>query len=637
MNPAKAHDNSAYMSFSLAHNPSIALIQEHIRRVVGDEAEYQDPATYHITAVYVTDISDDDLQQVLEWTKDDRWLIPSESHSIAITASRLGVFENGDERALHIVVDPAPQLLAEQAALYDRFVEAGYKAALSPYSNPANYKPHITLAYLKPGAPVPQVDFELACEVQALVFGRTDYEVFGVTHAKAREDKDIPMPDKIDQKIALLKTINNAYAELDKLESETPAAASEDRQEPAARKAWQPSQDEVNYTPLSADPAQLCGGCRWFNGSHRFEGDPVCHLIYNWPMDIVATGHCDRWEAIPDPEPEPMPVTIVEPEQKSLRQRLLDTFKNFTTRDQIGTGFKVEGNHWVATWSNNFEDRDGEIFPAKAIDDYVWRVDMGLVPPPDLQVWHLGEPTTIGKADWVGREGHFLVAAGEFGADEGAQAAKGFYTKNAHKTALSHGFTFDAGQFDGKHYHQFNTFEITLLPMGKEANRYTTLDGVKAMKLTDEKVQYLKQVFGPERATAILGDLEKKGKALEDLGAEYKDFLAVSGSEETEAVKAAADNADKTFTEIVPMLMEGQTEAITAATGALKAVNKLIGQMEAQNKQIDELRAELSLSPRASQADATVTDADKELQEQLQKKEEGSVGFNPFPGVNRGQ
>lgn len=634
MNMTKAQDSSAYISFSLAHNPSIALIQEHVRRVVGEQADYQDPATYHITAVYVTDISDEALQQVLEWTKDDRWLIPSEQHAFTITASRLGVFENGDERALYIAVDPAPELLAEQAALYDRFVEAGYQSALSPYSSPANYKPHITLAYLKPGAPVPQVDFELTCEVQALVFGRTDYEVFGVTHAKAQEVN--PMPDKIDQKIALLKQINNAYAELDKLEGDVPEADDKPAPPERGKMLWKPSQEEVNYTPLSPDQAQLCGGCRWFNGNNRFAEGPACHLIDDWPLDIVATGHCDRWEAIPNPEPEPMPVTIVEGEQKSLRQRLVDTFKNFTTRDQIGTGFKVEGNHWVATWSNNFEDRDGEIFPAKAIDDYVWRVDMGIVPPPDLQVWHLGEPTTIGKADWVGREGHFLIAAGEFGAEEPAQAAKDFYTKNAHKTALSHGFTFDAGRFDGRHYHQFNTFEITLLPMGKEANRYTTLDGVKAMKLTDEKVQYLKQVFGPERATAILGDLEKKGKALEELGAEYKDFLAAAG-EETEAIKEAAEHADKTFTEIVPMLMEGQTEAITAAAGALKAVNKLMGQMEAQNKQIDELRAELALSPRASQADETVIDADKELQEQLQKKEEGSVGFNPFPGVNRGQ
>lgn len=445
---------------------------------------------------------------------------------------------------------------------------------------------------------------------------------------------------KIDRKIKLLEEINRNYAELDKLDSEAPEAEAESESEseqPEGKKMlWKPSQSEVNYTPLSPDQAQLCGGCRWFNGN-RYADEPACHLIDNWPVDIVATGRCDRWEAIPNPEPEPMPVTIVEGEQKSLRQRLADAFKNFTTRDQIGTGFKVEGNHWVATWSNNFEDRDGEIFPAKAIDDYVWRVDVGIVPPPELQVWHLGTPTAIGKAAWVGREGHFLVAAGEFHDDDKAQAAKAFYAKNAHKTALSHGFTFDANRFDGRHYHQFNTFEITLLPVGKEANRYTTLDGVKAMKLTDEKVQYLKQVFGPERATAILGDLEKKGKALEELGAEYKDFLAVADGEETEAVKEAADKANENFAELVPLLLEGQSEAVTAALNAVKAVKELRDQIDTQNKQIDELRAELALSPRASQADETVIDADKELQEQLEKKEEGSVGFNPFPGVNRGQ
>src|SRR5690606_19121689 len=106
---------------------------------------------------------------------------------------------------------------------------------------------------------------------------------------------------------------------------------------------------------------------------------------------------------------------------------------------------------------------------------------------------------------------------------------------------------------------------------------------------------------------------------------------------ETEAVKEAAANADKTLTELVPELVAGQAEAVNAALNAVKLAKELRGLVDAQNKQIDALRAELALSPRASQADETVIDADKELQEQLEKKEEGSVGFNPFPGVNRGK
>lgn len=74
-----------------------------------------------------------------------------------------------------------------------------------------------------------------------------------------------------------------------------------------------PTQLETNYTPLSRKSAQLCSGCRWFTGAN--EGGPYCHIIEGWPQDIIATGHCDRWEAPPELTlnlNNPLPVIIVE-------------------------------------------------------------------------------------------------------------------------------------------------------------------------------------------------------------------------------------------------------------------------------------------------------------------------------------
>lgn len=293
------------------------------------------------------------------------------------------------------------------------------------------------------------------------------------------------------------------------------------------------------------------------------------------------------------------------------------------------TGFKVVGNHWLAVWSNNFKDRDGELFTAKAIDDYVERADTGVVPLPELWVWHIGKSVRIGAADWVGRQGHFLFAAGTFDADDKAQAAKGYYAKHADKTTISHGFTFPPEQFDGKHYHQFNSFEISLLPTGVEANLYTSLAGVKAMELNEAKKKYMAEVFGEERAGQILADWEKRGKALEDLGVAYKDFVGTDGNADalTEARKDAQDKAEKAFGELLSDALEGGAEAILAATEAVKAAKALDAKYADAMKEIDALRAEMQLRPRSASQSAETEVKDKAILDTMKQQFTRRDGF----------
>jgi hypothetical protein len=278
-------------------------------------------------------------------------------------------------------------------------------------------------------------------------------------------------------------------------------------------------------------------------------------------------------------------------------------------KDDEGTGFKVIGNYWWATWSNNFKDRDGEIFTAQALKDYEARVDMGVVAMPNLWVWHVGEQVDIGTAKMVGFDGHFIHAAGEFKTDPQALAAKAYYTKHAKDTGISHGFTYPLEKFDGKHYHQFNTFEISLLPRGTEANWYTSLEGVKDMTLDERKLSYLKEVFGEEHATRILADWDKRGKALEELNVEYKDFVAPADS--TTAVdEKAVENADKAFRDFIPELVEGSGEAVTAALEAVKASKATNAVVAELRQEINALRAEMDLRPRsASKAQETEVEA----------------------------
>lgn len=348
-------------------------------------------------------------------------------------------------------------------------------------------------------------------------------------------------------------------------------------------------------------------------------------------------------DTAPEPDdaaPEPAPALVPEvsaQESKSLVTRLAEVFKNFTTRDDVGGGFKAFGDYWLAAWTNNYKDRDGEFFPQKAIDDYIWRVDHGLVPPPELWDSHI-PGTRSGQADMVFRVGNFAMAVGTFDDTPNGQAAKAYYNSRRNKAeGMSHGFLYDQRAFKDNAYWQFNTFELS--PLGafnKAANPYATFEGVKAMSLTDEKKQRLETIFGKEQAELIIQQYEEKSKALDDLQVEYKDFAAVPEGDETEAVKSAADNANQTFTDLLPDLLAGHVEAIQAATEAVKAVKDARALLEAQQAEIAALRSELALAPRASQAKETTVD-DAELRDELETKEAGSIGFNPFPGVNRGE
>lgn len=398
-----------------------------------------------------------------------------------------------------------------------------------------------------------------------------------------------------------------------------------------------PMQDEVAYTTLSPTPGKACANCRWFKAVEYEEEGPElvseCHLIANWPVAILPTGLCNRWEAVPDATitQDPIPVVIVDAPSGDMQQgEAAFTVTHTTTdangktvaevwsgiqsaatkfarkllqaREELSSGLKVAGNAWLITWSNNFEDRDGEIFTQKSIDQYVARVDRGIVPPPELWVWHT-PGTRIGQASWVGRHGHFVLAAGEFDETPQAQAAKAYYQRHAHKTGVSHGFTFPATTFDGKHYHSFNTFEITLLPRDAEANRFTSLEGVKAMALDEKKRANLEAVFGKEQAEKILNDLEARGKALEETGVAFKDYVDATGDAPANAATEAVEQIETDLKWLIGDLIGDSAEDARVRAAAAKAFTALADEVKALRAEVTALKEIVDLKPRSASAD----------------------------------
>lgn len=274
-------------------------------------------------------------------------------------------------------------------------------------------------------------------------------------------------------------------------------------------------------------------------------------------------------------------------------------------RPRTPTGLKVQGNRWVAVWSNNFEDREREVFSQKAHDDYVARVDTWLTPPPELWVWHI-PGSRIGQAQWVGRHGHFMLAGGAFDDTEAGRKAAQYYRTHGPTTALSHGFTYPANSFDGTVYRAYNTFEISLLPRGKEANRYTTLKGVQNMSLSEEKRQHLEKVFGDEAAAQLLADLDAAGKALEDAEVAYKDFATLDDGDEAEVVRDAAKAVDATG--LLGDVLAGHADV---AEGQAKAATEIAAhttRLKAIEAQLKALHEAVAGRPRSASQDAATID-----------------------------
>ncbi len=227
-----------------------------------------------------------------------------------------------------------------------------------------------------------------------------------------------------------------------------------------------------------------------------------------------------------------------------------------THDDEPFAGFQVKNDLWFATWTNSFEDRAGDIFPQKALDAYVARVDAGDVEPPQLWSWHT-PGTRMGQAAWVARHGHFMIAVGTFDDTADGRAGKAYYAKHSKDLGVSHGFTYPPAQYVNGTFEYFDTFEISPLPRGSEANSYTwyeaVVQGAKAMAVSDKKRKHLEAIFGVEGAKKKLAELDKRGKELEQLGVAYKSVKA----EDTDAPATE----DEPRAEILTLLGDAFTEA----------------------------------------------------------------------------
>ncbi len=204
---------------------------------------------------------------------------------------------------------------------------------------------------------------------------------------------------------------------------------------------------------------------------------------------------------------------------------------------------------WMAVHSNRYQDRDHELFTESAHKDWTDFVNEHDAYPP-LRLWHV--PVNFGRADFVDYDDRgFVVSSGTFneGAEDIAEALSG-----RKDLGCSHGFRFDRRDRDADGvYHQYKTFEISVLPSRSASNQLTAFSaGREIPMMTEERKAFLLEVAGPERtgqldeAVAAMSTYAKeKGitfKALVD--ADFPDLSAVKGAGEGDGDEAPAETPE---------------------------------------------------------------------------------------------
>jgi len=428
------------------------------------------------------------------------------------------------------------------------------------------------------------------------------------------------------------------------------------------RKAFQGmlSQAETNYVPYSATKGKACANCRWFMNDG-------CFIVASWgaenPEPIIATGYCDRWEVTPEPPTDPieelaevltealsenaeaiisaLPTPYVDDmskaRNKTFGQRLKALLDDLRPKPSLAKQarqpfsiFKDAAGipHWHAIYTNNFIDREDEILTEKAHDNFIDRLDMGLVPMPTLQAWHT-PGSDHGLATCIWRDGHMVHAVGDFMDNDLAKAAIPYYEKYAHKLKMSHMFEAPMSAFDGKHYEDYNTIEITTLPPEAAANPYTSFEELLSMKdRSPEKSRYLEALFGKDNLAKIDAASEDINKGLEEQRIAFKDFTTVNAPDAPHSITLDEKGLAEAYADLVLTVAEvvKNVKALSNMVvskdnehkaGVAAAVKKFDDETAAWQTVIDDLAKQVNLPPaRAAHDPSTTVKPDEKLKAQ---------------------
>lgn len=208
--------------------------------------------------------------------------------------------------------------------------------------------------------------------------------------------------------------------------------------------------------------------------------------------------------------------------------------------------------HWFGWVSNKFRDRDvpaepklgGQIITEQAHKDFVqWVYQDPSENMPQLWPWHLPEGAHKSRADWIDYADGFLVMSGSLTEKE-AELLTGLGEE--YDLAMSHGLIRSDHHYDKERglIQKYRTFEASYLPREFAANEWTDIQTIAKevikMGFTPERRDFLVTALGEEEVMKLESDTEGRGKALDELGVEWKGIAEV-----LESIESGPDDEDE--------------------------------------------------------------------------------------------
>ena len=209
------------------------------------------------------------------------------------------------------------------------------------------------------------------------------------------------------------------------------------------------------------------------------------------------------------------------PDKPAVKESKRESLPFFVYKDSEGH------SHWFGVVSNKFRDRDtrrhavGEIITEAAHKEYVAYLDLNPAQAPELWTWHTPGTARKSRADWWDYTGDgFLVMSGPLTDDE----AKAFEANEL--LGMSHGFyPLERDEKQGLIL-KYRTFEVSELPPQFVANEWTDFAAIRkelTMAFNPDKRAALVKRFGEAKVAEREGKTGEMAKALEAIGAEWKD------------------------------------------------------------------------------------------------------------------
>lgn len=278
-------------------------------------------------------------------------------------------------------------------------------------------------------------------------------------------------------------------------------------------------------------------------------------------------------------------------------------------------------HRWLSLSSNGFEDREGEIVSTDALERAVAEADKS-EDRGTLRLFHL-PGSDIGRCDFQGIQGRFLVESGTFDDSELATKALEYFRSTDEVLGTSIGFIYPLSAFDGKVYSEVRIVERSVCPHWAAANPWTAFTVQKEEPVMDSlKADWLSKIAGPDLAQSILARADdatktleaqvafKSGPVVDALAAMRKEIEASGKPEaltayeslvsamaglpsEQKTAEAAAETAADDSAQVDTSAEEATTaepEAKTITVDASALANALMPLLEPITKALDEVR-----------------------------------------------